>query len=51
MLLFVETYIDGTTPRRQEVMTFNTEHVELKALDGSALALTDDFKCLGKVHT
>ena len=28
-------------------MTFNTGHVELKTLDGSALALTDDFKYLG----
>ncbi len=33
--------------QKTEVMTFNTEHVELKTLDGSALALTDDFKYLG----
>ena len=32
---------------KTEVMTFNTEHLELKTLDGSALALTDDFKYLG----
>ncbi len=33
--------------KKTEVMTFNTEHVELKTLDGSALALNDDFKYLG----
>ena len=33
--------------KKTEVMTFNTEHVKLKTLEGSALALTEDFKYLG----
>ncbi len=33
--------------KKTEVMTFKTEHVDLKTLGGSALALTDDFKYLG----
>ncbi len=33
--------------KKTEVMTFKTDHVELKTPDGSALALTEDFNYLG----
>ena len=32
--------------RKTEVMTFNTDHAVLKTLDGSSLALTENFKYL-----
>ena len=33
--------------KKTEVMTFNIDQVELKTLDGSTLAVTEDFKYLG----